>query len=274
MQKDKIRIEKLEIYAYHGVFEEEKKKGQKFYLTVEMTSSLREAGKNDDLTCSTHYGEVADVVVKAATEKSYDLIETVAEKCAEEILLHFPRIEEVAVTVSKPEAPIAHPFEDVSVTVARKWHKAYLSYGSNMGDKEKYINEALNKISGNVYCRNLKCSSLYETEPYGGVEQDSFINGACVLETLYTPHELLAYLHTLENEAGRIRTIHWGPRTLDMDIIFYDDLIMETEDLIIPHIDMHNRLFVLEPLSELTQYKEHPVLHQSIATLMASLKTS
>ncbi len=274
MQSDRIRIEQIEIYAYHGVFEEEKKKGQKFFLTVDMATSLRKAGKTDELTYSTHYGDVADMVVKAATDKSYDLIETVAEKCAEVILLNFPYVEEVSVTVSKPEAPIAHPFKDVSVTVTRKWHTVYLSYGSNMGEKKTYISDALKKIADNAFCKNLRCSAFYETEPYGEVVQDTFINGACVLETLYTPYELLDYLHTLENEAGRVRTIHWGPRTLDMDIIFYDDLVMETEDLIIPHADMHNRLFVLEPLSELTKTKEHPVLHQSVAALMASLKTS
>ena len=273
-QEDHIRIENLEIYAYHGVFEEEKKKGQKFYLTIDMKQNLRPAGINDDLTKSTHYGLVSELVYKIVSENCYDLIETVAEQCATKILLQFPLIEEITVKVSKPDAPISIPFEDVSVTVTRGWHTAYISYGSNMGDRKAIIENALNELKDNIFCKEFISSSYYETKPYGGVEQDDFINGVCRIKTLLDPMELLVLLHEIENKAGRKREIHWGPRTLDLDIIFYDHIIMETDDLIIPHPDMQNRLFVLEPLSELTKYYIHPVNHCSIAALLASLKVS
>lgn len=92
-------------------------------------------------------------------------------------------------------------------------------------------------------------SELLVTKPYGGVEQEDFLNGCLELETLLTPQELLEELHRIEQEAGRERKIHWGPRTLDLDILFYDKELIETEDLIIPHVDLENRYFVLKPLA-------------------------
>lgn len=273
-QNDHIRIENLEIFAYHGVFAEEKKKGQKFYVTVDMKQNLHLAGRDDDLTKSTHYGLVSELVYKVVSENCFDLIETVAEQCATKILLQFPLIEEVTLKVSKPEAPISIPFNDVSVTLTKGWHTAYISYGSNMGDRRGTIETALISLRENVYCKELVTSSYYETKPYGGVEQDDFINGVCRIKTLLEPMELLDLLHDIENKADRKREIHWGPRTLDLDVIFYDNLIMETEELVIPHPDMQNRLFVLEPLAELTKYYIHPVNHCSIAALLASLNSS
>ena len=108
---------------------------------------------------------------------------------------------------------------------------------------------------------------MIETEPYGVTDQPSFLNGAARISTLLTPHELLDELHRIEAEAGRERIIHWGPRTLDLDIIFYDDLVMSDDDLCIPHVDMHNRSFVIEPMKELAPYKMHPVLKKRMVEL-------
>ena len=89
--------------------------------------------------------------------------------------------------------------------------------------------------------------------------------------TLYTPYELLNKLHDIENDNGRVRTIHWGPRTLDLDIVFYDDCVLEQSDLMIPHPDMENRMFVLEPLAQLCPGKVHPVLGKTVMNLKNSL---
>lgn len=109
------------------------------------------------------------------------------------------------------------------------------------------------------------------TEPYGGVEQDDFLNGAIEAETFLSPDALLHKLHAIEQEAGRERKIHWGPRTLDLDILLYDHEIIDTEKLTIPHIDMQNRQFVLEPLSQLAPAYMHPVLHKTISQLLAEM---
>ena len=114
---DKIYIRDLEFIGYHGVFEEEKKLGQKFFVSLELTTSLREAGLNDDITKTTHYGEVSESVKKIFFQKKYDLIETLAEDIAREILLNYPLISELKLEIKKPWAPVGIPLKDVSVEI-------------------------------------------------------------------------------------------------------------------------------------------------------------
>ena len=151
-----------------------------------------------------------------------------AEATAKAILLSYPMVSQVDLTIKKPWAPIGLPLDTVSVEISRGWHTAYIALGSNMGDKEKYLNEAVEKLQQTSDCQVLKVSDFLVTAPYGGVEQDDFLNGALALKTLLTPQELLERLHEIEQEAHRERLIHWGPRTLDLDILLYDDLVLDT----------------------------------------------
>ena len=109
------------------------------------------------------------------------------------------------------------------------------------------------------------------TPPYGVTDQPDFLNGCLKLRTLLYPYELLAELNRIEKEAGRERIIHWGPRTLDLDIIFYDDLVLEEADLCIPHVEMHKRKFVLEPLGEIAPYKRHPISGKRVCEMLVEL---
>ena len=268
---DEIRIQGLEVYAYHGVYQDEKEHGQTFLVNAVLYTDTRAAGLADELELSTDYGEVCRFIHDHMRESSFDLLETVAERLSKDILLNFERIRELQLEICKPQAPIGLPFQNVSVSVRRGWHKVYLSVGSNMGDREGYIQQGIERLQENENIRNLKTSAWIETAPYGGVEQADFLNGAIELETLLAPEELLDCLHEIEAAAGRKREVHWGPRTLDLDILFYDKLVYESDTLVIPHVDLQNRTFVLEPLKELAPNYRHPILGKTVDELLRAI---
>lgn len=268
---DIIRIDNLEVYAYHGVYDEEKEKGQYFYVNAELYTNTRKAGMNDDLDASTNYGTVCDFIHDFMTKHTYDLIETVAEQLAQALLLEFKLVKSILLEIRKPHAPIKKEFESVSVEIERGWHEAFVAFGSNLGDKEKFIDEAIEALSNLPQINIVAISDKIVTEPYGNVEQDVFLNGVMKIETLLSADELLQILQKVEEHAGRERKIHWGPRTLDLDIIFYDDDIISEDDLIVPHPDMKNRDFVLKPLMQIAPYKLHPVYRKTISDMYVEL---
>ena len=270
---DHIFIENLEVFANHGVFEEEASLGQKFMVSAKMYFDSSAAGRTDDLTKSVNYAEVCSNITEWMKTNRCRLIETVAERLAAKLLRDNPIVREVEVTVKKPWAPIGLPLECVSITIKRKWHTVYLSIGSNMGDKEKYLRGGIDFINADESVRIISVSKFIQTAPYGNTDQDDFLNGAVKIETLLTPDELLELLHKAEAEAGRERTEHWGPRTLDMDILLYDSIVMKTEDLVIPHPDMENRAFVLDPLNEIAPNVFHPVLHKTVCQMKKDLES-
>lgn len=269
---DEIRIENLEVYAGHGVFEEENRVGQPFFVNATLYTDVRKAGREDNLAFSTHYGEVSHFINQFLKEHTFQLIEAAAEQTAGQILLRFPLIKALDLEIRKPKAPIGLPFESVSVKVHRGWKRAHLGIGSNLGDKKAYVEDAIAKIKKNPMIRKVRVSELMLTKPYGGVEQDEFLNGAIEVETLFTPYELLYFLQELEKEAKRERIVHWGPRTLDLDVLFYEDFVSDDKELIVPHPDMQNREFVLQPLFELCPYQMHPILLKSVGQMLTELK--
>ena len=271
--KDEIRIEMLEVYAYHGVFPEEKRQGQTFVINAVLYTDTRKAARTDCLDQATDYGDVCRFMAEWMKNNTCDLIETVAEKLAQGILLNYSLIYGVDLEICKPEAPIKQPFRSVSVKISRQWHKAYLSVGSNMGDKEQYIKGALEALKAHPLIVVRRLSDLIVTAPYGGVEQEDFLNGVIEIETLLPPSELLNALHEIEEAAGRVRDLRWGPRTLDLDIIFYDKLVYEDAALVIPHQDMENRSFVLKPMSMLAPNYRHPILGKTVSQLLEQLES-
>lgn len=268
---DAIQIRDLEVYGHHGVLREETVLGQKFLVSLTLYMDTRPAGIDDDLSKSIDYAEVSHFVKREMEERNFKLIEAAAENLAGKLLLHFPKIKKLRVEIKKPWAPIRLPLDTVNVCIERGWQKAYLSVGSNMGDREKHLQDAVDALKRISTIRVLQVSDWIETEPYGYLEQDKFLNGAVELETLEPPEGLLHMLQEIEKEGHRERTVRWGPRTIDLDIIFYGNTVMQTEELTLPHRDMHNREFVLKPLSMIAPWVCHPLYHRTVMQLWEDL---
>ena len=268
---DVIEVKGLKVRAFHGVMKEEQIDGQDFYLDIKLYYDITNASHMDDLDEAVDYAACSHLAAEAFAEETFHLIEAAAEHVARRLLYHFARIRRLELTVHKPQAPIGRAFSDVCIRVTREWHTVYLSVGSNMGDKEAYIRDAFASLAKHPDIRNAVLSRLIETEPYGPVVQDDFLNGAICLETLLGPESLLELLHELEAQAGRERKEHWGPRTLDLDILFYDKLVYESGDLIIPHVDLENRMFVLVPLAQMCPNLRHPILQKTVVQMLDEL---
>ena len=145
---------------------------------------------------------------------------------------------------------------------------AYVGIGSNIGNRRYNCMKAIELLrKGGL--KVSKVSSLYETEPWGVKDQPRFINMAVEIETALPPEKLLALLKATEKKMGRKESVRWGPRQIDLDILLYGELAMRSDTLTIPHPHMHERKFVLEPLSEIAPKTIHPVLRKTIAALLA-----
>lgn len=268
---DKIKITNLEVYCHHGVFAEENVLGQKFLVSTELYTNIEEAASGDDITKSINYGEVCHYIKELMEKNTFKLIESVAECLATKILIRFPLAEKIKIEVKKPWAPIMLPIETVAVEIEREWHTAYLSIGSNLGDKKDNLDKAIALLNADEYSRVTKISEYIITEPVGEVEQDDFLNGALEVKTLRSPNRLLDIIGDIESQLKRERKIHWGPRTIDLDIIFYDNIIIDTEKLTIPHPEMQKRGFVLKPLLEIAPKVIHPILGKNMIQLLNEL---
>ena len=206
---DRILIENLEVFAHHGVFQEENSLGQKFLISGVFYLDTRKAGLSDELGQSLDYGTVCYFIKQKLEERNYQLIEAVAEHLAEDLLLEFDMVEQVDLTVKKPWAPILLPLETVAVSISRRWHRVFLGIGSNIGDREGYLDMAIDRLNAEHDTKVLSIADYIETEPYGDVEQDDFLNSALEIQTLKDPLELLDFIHGVEAEAKRERIVHW-----------------------------------------------------------------
>jgi len=248
---DEIRIKGLNITAYHGVLESEKVISQPFVFDVTLYTNFYNAYRTDDLSCTVNYDEVCTLLAEKVKGISYNLIEKLAYDCALMLLETYPTVSGVDLVLSKPSAPVKQTFEDINVKITLKKTTCYLSLGSSMGDKRAMLDFAISELDKTRGIKVKKVSSYIQTEPYGGVAKNTFLNCAVEIETVLSPDNLLLEIHDVELRGNRKRDVRWDDRTIDIDIIFYGNEIIRSKTLTIPHADYSNRQFVLTPLKEI-----------------------
>ena len=145
-------------------------------------------------------------------------------------------------------------------------HNIYLALGTNLGDRATNLRAALKAMPPSIVIHH--SSPIYETPPWGVTDQPTFLNMVVQAETKMKPLPLLACLKKIETELGRTPTVRWGPRLIDIDILFYDDLVLDLPQVTIPHPRLHERAFVLVPLADIAPGLIHPVLRQTVSTLL------
>ena len=282
---DKITLTGIWGTGYHGLYDYERANGQKYSADVTMYVDASAAAESDAIMQTVSYSEVAAAVHGVLTGPAVDLIETVASRIADVVLIH-PAVLAVDVTVHKPEAPVAVPFDDISVTLHRRavrqlpfrtrvqlWeltpHQsqavpnklehnpqqpvvAVLALGSNLGDSIATLRSAVRALQNHPGLQVIGVSPLAKTAPVGGpANQGDFYNAVVQVSTQLSPRELLEVCHELEDTHGRVREEVWGPRTLDVDLICYSDLVAADVDIQVPHPRAHQRAFVLYPWAQL-----------------------
>jgi len=249
-------ISDLRVTAVVGALAHERELSQPLRIDLSIGVDLHEAAISDELSDTVNYGLVAEQVAATVSSSKHVLLERVAGEVAD-LVLGFDRVDDVDVTITKLRPPIPLAVESTAVRLFRTRadanfdrphpHVAYLALGSNLGDRMEFLRGAVAEL-GSVTAM----SHVYETEPIGGPDaQGPYLNMVVRVETPLDPFALLRRCRRIEQSAMRQRIVRWGPRTLDVDVLFFDDVQIASERLTIPHPRIGERRFVLVPLAEI-----------------------
>lgn len=252
--KDRIEIRGLLVTTVIGVLPHERAAQQPIRIDLDLFVDLADAGHSDDLGDTANYGDVAEQVAAIARGANDLLLERLAERIAA-MVLSIDRVDAVDVTVTKLRPPIPEQLESTAVRIHRQrrkpdgdagGHLAIIALGSSLGDRQGYLRAALDSLPPAI-----TGSQVFETDPVGGPDgQGAYLNMVVSVSTALDPYALLRRCQRIEAAANRQREVHWGARTLDLDVLFYDDIHIDDPSLTIPHPFYSQRRFVLAPLSE------------------------
>jgi dihydroneopterin aldolase / 2-amino-4-hydroxy-6-hydroxymethyldihydropteridine diphosphokinase len=283
---DRISIVGLRVRGSHGVFDHERVTGQDFVVDAVLWLDTSAAAAADDLGLTADYGAIADRLAAIVGGEPVALIETLADRLAKACLAD-PAVREAEVTVHKPQAPVSHNVTDIAVTIRRtagavgepatvraegseqnvraqagadakpgdggeyagRERPVVLSVGSNLGDRMTNLQLGIDVLAGGGLVLRA-VSSVYETDPVGGEGQGDFLNAILLAASALPARDILARCAAAEAAAGRVRTVRWGPRTLDVDIIICGSETSADPTLTLPHPLAHERAFVLAPWVE------------------------
>jgi dihydroneopterin aldolase / 2-amino-4-hydroxy-6-hydroxymethyldihydropteridine diphosphokinase len=251
---DRIVVRGLVVTTMVGVLAHEREIAQPVRIDLELAVDLRDAGRSDELADTANYGDVAERVAQVVREAKDVLLERLAERVAEEVLsIH--RVDAVDVTVTKLRPPVPEQLDSTAVRIHRHRrdlagddhtsHLGIVALGSNLGDREAYLRFAVNSLPDVI-----AMSQVFETDPVGPEGQGAYLNMVVALRTTLDPYALIRRCQRIESSAMRQRTQQWGPRTLDADLLFYDDVRIDDPALTVPHPRYAERRFVLAPLAE------------------------
>jgi dihydroneopterin aldolase / 2-amino-4-hydroxy-6-hydroxymethyldihydropteridine diphosphokinase len=252
---DTVEVRGLVVTTVVGVLPHERSSAQPIRIDLDLHVDLRNAGRTDDLSDTADYGDVAERVAAIVRESKDTLLERLADRVAE-MLVSINRVDAVDVTITKLRPPIPEQLDSTAVrihrsrrdydVVPREQHLAIIALGSSLGDREAYLRLAVNSFEDIQ-----AMSQVFETDPVGGPEgQGAYLNMVIAVHTALDPYALLRRCLQIEATAYRQRVVHWGPRTLDLDLLFYDDVHIDDPQLTIPHPRFAERRFVLAPLQE------------------------
>ncbi len=244
---DDITINGIRGFGHHGVLAHEREFGQEFAVDVMIATDFGAAAATDDLRHTVDYGSVAAMVHARLTGDPFALIESLADRIAGD-LVALPGVQHATVSVHKPHAPMPVGVADVVVTRRRVAPaRIVLGLGSNQGDKLAELQAAVDRL-GVAGVQLAAASPVMRTAPVGGpAGQENFLNVVVVGHTELTPFELLQVCHDVEAAAHRDRSVRWGPRPIDVDILDYAGRRMDEPDLVLPHPRAATRAFVVLP---------------------------
>lgn len=267
MSRATITVLGLAVYARHGVNPEEQRLGQRFIIDVTVDAEVTSAVAADDYEHALCYGTLGSFLIEYATSQTFRLIETLADRLARAVLERFPQAERAQVRVHKPGAPTGLPSGDVAVQVEHLRERCVgFSLGSNEGQSAALLALAINRLATAERLRIEAVSSTYRTAPWGVADQAPFLNLCAVGYTSLTPMQVLRLCKDIELELGRVPGLRWGPRAVDIDLLYLGSLTLRDHVLTLPHPRMTERAFVLQPLAEIAP--QQTIAGRTVAELL------